>query len=60
MSGRFPVVMWARRTAAPSVYASAWKEKGLGVKAMPEIRDAVENADVVITTTPVDGSVRES
>jgi alanine dehydrogenase len=43
--------VWARRPAAAETYASAWKDSGLHVEAVEDIRAATENADVVITAT---------
>jgi len=44
--------VWDKRPAAAYAYASTWKKNGMCIEAVPEIRVAVENADVVITATP--------
>jgi alanine dehydrogenase len=44
--------VWARQPDAAEAYASTWREAGLRVKAVRDIREATEPADVVITATP--------
>jgi alanine dehydrogenase len=44
--------VWARRPEAAEQYASEWGASGLRVQVVPDVRDAVAGADVVITTTP--------
>lgn len=46
------VYVWARNPNAAEKYAATWKDRGVDVEAVRDIRAATEKADVIITTTP--------
>ena len=45
------VYVWSRRPAAAQAYALKWKDSGLQVEAVEDMRKATAEADVVITAT---------
>jgi alanine dehydrogenase len=46
------VIVWARNREAARQYAAAWSAKGVPITAFEDLKEAVADADIIVTTTP--------